>query len=107
MLKSFVGRRFWRIALDLATANAADRNAHAGVQQSQIIVDFSLGGHGRAWIASGVLLPDRYGGRDAAHFINLPLVPTPPGISGVNPKRIYTTARCLRLKRIESPPGVS
>src|SRR5260221_1024326 len=72
MLKSFVGRRFWRIALDLSTANAAGRNAHAGVQQSQIIVDFSLGGHGRSRIARGLLLPDSYGRCAARPFITLP-----------------------------------
>src|SRR5258706_9212340 len=83
MLKSFVGRRFWRIALDLSTANAADRNAHAGVQQSQIIVDFSLGGHGRARIARRVLLPDSYGGGKPPPLIKLPAFPSPPGIAGL------------------------
>src|SRR5258706_15246339 len=90
MLKSFVGRRFWRIALDLSTANAADRNAHAGVQQSQIIVDFSLGGHGRARIARGVLLPDSYGGGNAGGFFNLWLWLTAEGVAGQKPKCFET-----------------
>src|SRR5258707_8917335 len=100
MLKSFVGRRFWRIALDLSTANAADRNAHAGVQQSQIIVDFSLGGHGRARIARGVLLPDSYGGCNAAHFINVRPFPTLRGIGGTNPKRFDKSALGPGLKQV-------
>src|SRR5258708_19441711 len=91
MLKSFVGRRFWRIALDLATANAADRNAHAGVQQSQIIVDFSLGGHGRARIARRVLLPDSYGGGKSPPFFHPRLLPTLPDFSCVNLNSIHLT----------------
>src|SRR6266550_3918826 len=46
LLENFVRRRFRRIALHLSAAHATDRGSHAGVKQSQIIIDFGLGGHG-------------------------------------------------------------
>src|SRR5207247_11343128 len=76
LFQSLVRSRFWGIALDLATANATNRRAHARIQQSQIVVNFGLGGHGRTRIACRVLLPNRDRRSDAAYFIHIQLVHT-------------------------------
>src|SRR6266516_1209439 len=72
--EDLLSRGFRGIALNLATANATDRRAHARVEQPQVIVYFRLSAHCRTWVARRVLLPDSNRRRNTAHLVHIRLV---------------------------------
>ena len=88
----------------LAHARAAVRAeglAHARVQQAQKIVALGGGGHRRARIARGVLLPDGDGRRDAVDLVHVRLFHALQKLPRVGGERFHVAPLALGVDGVE------
>ena len=77
------------------------RDAGAGEEQSQVVVDLGDGADRRTRVAVRGLLVDRHGGAQALDEIDVRLVHLPQELAGVGRQRLHVAALALREQRVE------
>src|SRR5260370_1418435 len=82
---------------NLVSAARAERAPSAGVQQTEVIVDFRRRGDCRSRIASRVLLLDRNGRSDPRDFIDVRFLETLQKLARVSGKRFDVAALAFRI----------
>ena len=83
------------------------RDAGAGEEQSQIVVDLGDGADRRTRVAVRGLLVDRHGGAQALDEIDIRLVHLPQELAGVGRQRFHVAALALREQRVERQRGLA
>ena len=90
-----------RLARDLRAALGAVRDADAGVQQPQVVVDLGDRADRRARVARGRLLVDRDGRREPLDEVDVGLVHLPEELAGVRRQRLDVPALALGVDGVE------
>ena len=96
-VRDFVDRIFFHL---LATVQAISA-ANARVQQPEVIVNLSCGGHGRARIAGRILLLDRNRRSDAVDDIDIGLFNALQELPGVGRQRLDVAPLSLGVNGVE------
>ena len=95
------------LLLDLLTAHGAVRGAHAGVEQTEVIVDLGDGTHRGAGVLGGGLLVDGDGGGQPFYEVYVGLVHLPQKHTGVGGQGLHETAVALGVDRVEGQGGLT
>ena len=83
------------------------RDADAGEQQAEVVVDLGDGADGRAGVAGRGLLVDRDGRRQALDEVDVGLVHLPEELAGVGRQRLDVAALALGVDRVERQRGLA
>ena len=92
---------FGRLANHFLPALAAERPAHARVEQPHVIVDLGRRADGRSRVAYAVLLPDSNGGADTFDAIDVRVFHPLEELPGVGRERLDVATLPLRVDRVE------
>ncbi len=94
-----------RVLPHLAAAVGAKRPPDSRVEQTQEIVDLGRRGDGRAGIAGGVLLANRYGRRDAPYFVDIGFFHALEELPRIGRQRLHVAALAFGVDRVEDERG--
>ena len=90
-----------RLLADDRATHLAVRDADAGVEEAEVVVDLGDGAHCRARVARGGLLVDRHRGREALDEVDVRLVHLPQEHAGVGGQRLHVAPLALGEDRVE------
>jgi len=96
-----------RLLLDLPAADRAVRNADAGIQQTQIIVNFGYGSHCGTRVFRRGLLVDGNRRGQPLNVIHVRFIQLPQKLAGIGRKRFHIAALPLGVNRIKRKGGFS
>jgi hypothetical protein len=85
----------------------AARDAGAGVQQAQVVVDFCDRAHGGARVVAGGLLLDRDGRRQALDGVDVGFVHHRQELPGIGRQRLHVAALALGIEGVEGQRGLA
>jgi hypothetical protein len=83
------------------------RDADAGEQQTEVVVDLGDGAHRGARVAAGRLLVDGDGRRQALDEVDVGLVHLPEELAGVGRQRLDVAALALGVDGVEGQRGLA
>ena len=95
------------LAGDLPAADGAMGNADAGVEQTQIVVNFGDRSHGGSGVLGRRLLIDGDGGRQAFDGIHVGLIHLAQELPGVGRQTFHVASLPFRIDRVERQRGLS
>ena len=90
---------------DLAAAFGAVRHAHARIEQTQIVVDFSYGPHGGTGISRRGLLVDGNGGGQTLNGVDIRLFHLPQKHARIGGQALHIAALSLGVNGVKSQAG--
>ncbi len=96
-----------RLAGDGRAVDRAVRDADAGVEQAEVVVDLGDGADGRAGVARGALLVDGDGRRQPFDEVDVGLVHLAEELAGVGRERLDVAALALGVDGVERQGGLS
>ena len=99
--EDLIGHLIGRLLLDLAAALGTMGHAHAGEQQTQIVVDLGRGAHGGAGVLARGLLVDRDRRRKPVDAVEVGLVHLAEKLTGVARQALDVAALPLGVHGVE------
>ena len=106
-LHDFVHNVFHAAAVDFAMTNRTVRDANAGKEQAEIVINFGDGGDGGTGVAAGGLLVNRDGGRETGDGIHVGLVHHAEEHAGVAGEALHIAALAFGIDSIKSEAGLA
>ena len=103
----FVHNVFHAAAVDFAMTNRTVRDANAGKEQTEIIINFGDSGDGGTGVAAGGLLINRDGGRETGDRVHVGLVHHAEKHAGVAGEALHIAALTFGVDGIKSEAGLA
>ena len=106
-LHDFVHHLVHRLLADFPAAHRTMRDADAGVQQAQVVIDFGDGAHCGTWVFRGGLLVDGDCRRQTGDFVHIRFFHHSQKLAGIGRKAFHIPALSVCVDGIEGKGGFS